>query len=479
MVIKNLRILALSLIIFSLPFMQFILNNVEEINVIVGKSFYFLIFFLFLIIIFFSFIINKLKINIYLVDKLFIITLIFWVFFNHNFLKSLINKFSENNSLISDYSSESSLVILILISILFSIQVLKKNTFLIRFFFIFFSLSFFFILFKILSHEEIKSENLNIYQPQIIFEDKAQIKKNNIYFFILDGMQPLNDFEDFYKINLQNYLLNYEKNEFNYIHNTESLHSSTTYSLSSMFYLDNVSVESKNIPFPVVMRSKIKPDLIYNLDNLGYDFKWIGNFFAYCPKYNLKYCLDKKKEPIIDNYLYINFFRQTPLIQIIINFGHIINFDFNRHFFFKLNDGIGRLIKNIESNKNFIKKPTFYFIHHMSPHWPYITNNDCSYKYFEGKKNYEGYKSAYLCVLKKIENVVNYLKISDPNAFVIFQSDHNWKLSNNDESDHKKIFNLVKLNNCKIEDKINLHNVNLLRLVFSCITGNNPEYLNY
>ena len=56
------------------------------------------------------------------------------------------------------------------------------------------------------------------------------------------------------------------------------------------------------------MRSKIKPDLIYNLDNLGYDFKWIGNFFAYCPKYNLKYCLDKKKEPIIDNYLYINFF---------------------------------------------------------------------------------------------------------------------------------------------------------------------------
>ena len=62
MVIKNLRILALSLIIFSLPFMQFILNNVEEINVIVGKSFYFLIFFLFLIIIFFSFIINKLKI---------------------------------------------------------------------------------------------------------------------------------------------------------------------------------------------------------------------------------------------------------------------------------------------------------------------------------------------------------------------------------------------------------------------------------
>ena len=42
------------------------------------------------------------------------------------------------------------------------------------------------------------------------------------------------------------------KNEFNYIHNTESLHSSTTYSLSSMFYLDNVSVESKNISFQLL-----------------------------------------------------------------------------------------------------------------------------------------------------------------------------------------------------------------------------------
>ena len=42
------------------------------------------------------------------------------------------------------------------------------------------------------------------YKPQIIFEDKAQIKKKIIFiFFILDGMQPLNDFEDFFytKIN--------------------------------------------------------------------------------------------------------------------------------------------------------------------------------------------------------------------------------------------------------------------------------------
>ena len=106
---------------------------------------------------------------------------------------------------------------------------------------------------------------------------------------------PLRILKNFIKKNLQDYLQNVKKKGFLYIEGTESLHSNTSYSLSSMFYLNNVSEKSSKIPFPVVMRSKFKPDLIYNLDNLGYDFKWIGNFFAYCPKYNLKYCLDKKK----------------------------------------------------------------------------------------------------------------------------------------------------------------------------------------
>ena len=42
---NNLKTLYLSLIIFSLPFIQFILNNIQEIDVVIGKSFYYLIFF--------------------------------------------------------------------------------------------------------------------------------------------------------------------------------------------------------------------------------------------------------------------------------------------------------------------------------------------------------------------------------------------------------------------------------------------------
>ena len=39
-------------------------------------------------------------------------------------------------------------------------------------------------------------------------------------------------------------------------------------------------------------------------------------------------------------------------------------------------------------------------------------------------------------------------------------------------SDHVKIGN-----NCKVDDKINLNNVNSIRLILSCITGNRFNYI--
>ena len=113
----------------------------------------------------------------------------------------------------------------------------------------------------------------------------------------------------------------------------------------------------------------------------------------------------------------------------------------------------------------------------MSPHWPYITDENCSYKNYPGEKNFDGYKAAYLCNLKKIINTINFLEVFDPDATVIFQSDHNWIMSKS-KNEKKLIFNLIKLDSdCKIEEDINLNNVNILRLVFSCITGNNPNYI--
>ena len=152
-----------------MPFIQFILNNIQEIDVVIGKSFYYN-FFLAIFVIFFSVILNRFNFKKNLLDKILVSTLIFWLLFNHNFLKLYINNLFNNYDFVVKISSELSLVILISLIIFFSIYIFKKNIFLLRFFFLFLSLFFLFTIFQIINYEKIV-KNKDIYTPEIIFED--------------------------------------------------------------------------------------------------------------------------------------------------------------------------------------------------------------------------------------------------------------------------------------------------------------------
>ena len=417
-----------------------------------------------------------------------IIVIGYWLFFKHNLINSSIKIiFGELELIKFEISSELSFFVIILLSIYFGVLIYKDNSFFKRFSIIFFFLSFSVTSFQILNHTLKLNKTDNSISSNIVFTDNLKKSKKNIYYFILDGMLPLQEFSEYYNYDTKSFLEFTKKNNFVYKHNTVNLYNNTTHGLSAIFYLDEIFDEQNNIKdrakilYPSLLRKNNTSDLLFNLSNLDYEFKWLGNFFAYCPKFNLRYCLNTNENNLIDTYLYINFFRQSPLIQIIINVGYLVNFEFNKYFFYELNDGIGRLINYLKSDfykENKSKNSYFYFIHHMSPHWPYITSKDCSYNFSPGKLNYEGYKDAYLCNLKKIEKFINHTNKSDPNSIIIFQSDHSWQMSSGKDS-MKNIFNLVKIpRDCTYDQDQNLHNVNVLRLIFSCITGNQPQFLN-
>ena len=479
---KNLNILTLNLIIFSIPFFEFLSNNINEINIILGKSFYFLVIFAFLLTSLLAYIITFFSKNLDFAESLLISMISFWIFFKHSLINQFLKRILEGNIFGERFSSEIALLIILILIILIFISIKRGGIFFKRFCLIFFYLSFFYIISQIVYSKiflkDLKIENNN----SINYIDRINKKKPNIYFFILDAMQPIDGFEKYYGIDVNVFLNEYKKNDYIYLQNTSNLYDNTTYGLSAIFHLDKIfdsdqkmKIKSEEF-FPNILRENKQSNLMSNLNNLNYDFKWIGNYFAYCPKFNLKYCLNQNQDKIIDNYLYVSFFKKSPLIQIITNLGYLIEFDFDKYLFYELHDGIGRL--NDYINNNNIKKSTFYFIHHMSPHWPYVTSSDCSYKNFRGEENYEGYKSAYLCNLKKISETINIIEKKDPKAFVVFQSDHNWQMSKNDE-EKKLIFNLVKnQDHCKFNQNINYNNVNTLRLILSCITGNDPEYIN-
>src|SRR5210317_2217292 len=125
---------------------------------------------------------------------------------------------------------------------------------------------------------------------------------------------------------------------------------------------------------------------------------------------------------------------------------------------------MGRLTDFLKQDK-FINKPIFYFVHHMSSHWPYITYKDCSFQSYPEKKNFDGYKSVYLCSIKKVKENIDFLNEFDPNSTLVFQSDHSWTMYRN-EKEKKKMFSLMKVDeSCNFDKNVTMHNVITLRLI--------------
>lgn len=471
------------------PWIEFINTNFDEIDFIFNDNFlilliiyYFLISIIFLILNYFS--------SLSRFSLISFTTISIWILFQHNFIKSKTAFFLKKLNISNVYSSELALV-LILAIIYIIYFLIKKNKFFKNFFLIFLIFNFCFYTFQF-SLKNISQTNKNNYKN---FQDKpsitSDIKRPNIYFFILDAMMPLDEFENYYQKNLINFKNFYNKNGYIYFNSTQGSYPDTTYALTSLFFLEDIFIEYGNYDektnlkpniyakFPRLLKKKHDPKLISELNQLGYKFKWIGNSFADCSKYNYEYCLTGKKEEYIDLYLLQSFLQKTPLIQIFNKLTELEivqkNLKINRR-----GDAIGKLRKFLvsSSNKNYIHmNSTFYFIHHMRPHWPYKTDKNCNYKNFPGNLNFEGYENSYLCVVKEITDMIEIIQEKDNDAIVVFQSDHSWemsKMSAEKYGDRRQIFNLVKNNiKCNKPMSADLNNVKMANYLINCLKQNN------
>tara|TARA_Y100001958_G_C21245955_1_gene576027 strand:- start:812 stop:2299 length:1488 start_codon:yes stop_codon:yes gene_type:complete len=482
---KYLKKIFLVLILLTLtlvPWIDFVNANLDELDFIFNNNFiillaiyFFVIFFIYLIFVFFSPLTGYSLVS--------FISIFIWLLFQHNFLKSNINLFFNIINISTKYSSEVALVFILILTYLFFIFI-KKKTIISNFFIIFLSLNFFFSALQFTTEFYSKKKVIELFeQDKKVQSDNT--KKPNIYFFVLDAMMPLNEFENYYKINLSNFKNFYDEKKYKYYKNTLNLYPDTVATLTSLFFLEeeiyiDYKKEKKNEykpgiykTFPGLLKKQYNPILISELKDLGYEFKWIGNNFADCSRYNYRYCLSNKKEEYIDWYIVQSFLKKTPLIQIFnkLTETEIIqkNLQINHR-----GDAIGKLKKFLILSQNYQKENSiFYFIHHMHPHWPYRHDKNCDYKKFPGKTNFEGYKNSYLCVIKKITNIINFIEETDENALVIFQSDHNWQMSILSEKKYgkrNKIFNLVK-NNIKCEKNLTegLNNVQITNYLIGCL----------
>ena len=484
-VVFGIVLFALSLV----PWVEFINVNFDEVDFIFNNNFLILLI-LYFVLISLIFVILKYFSYLNVFSLVSLITISIWILFQHNFLKSNIQVFLRNLNISDVYSSELGLIFVIIMIYIASVLI-KKKKFFANFFILFltFNLCFSIYIFaNKYSSQNIKVDSNNFKSKSLLV---SNIKRPNIYFFILDGMMPLNKFEDYYNKDLVDFKKFFNQNKYKYFNNTKNLYPDTTYALTSLFFLEDIFIEYGNYDeknnlkpniykkFPSLLKKKYNPKLISEFNKLGYGFKWIGNSFADCSKYNYEYCLTNKKEEYIDLYLLQAFLEKTPIIQI---FNKLTEPDIVQKYL-KVNqrgDAIGKLKKFLISSTNkdyIISNPTFYFVHHMHPHWPYKSDENCNYKNFPGNLNFEGYKNSYLCVVKKITEMIKVIQEVDNDAIVIFQSDHSWemsKISTEKYGDRRQIFNLVR-NNIKCEKPMNadLNNLRMANYLLNCLKENN------
>ena len=122
-------------------------------------------------------------------------------------------------------------------------------------------------------------------------------------------------------------------------------------------------------------------------------------------------------------------------------------------------------------------KSTFFLIHTLYPHPPYIYDQNCNRQEPGVVHDLEKFKKTYICITKQIIDFIKYLEIKDKNALVIFQGDHNWPYFDTTEhgrtdelDDRNRIFNLIKKNvKCKKDLPKNFNNLKTINYILTCL----------
>jgi hypothetical protein len=304
----------------------------------------------------------------------------------------------------------------------------------------------------------------------------------NVYYILLDGYASKKTFSRMSNDN--QYFYNFlDANNFKMLGDKASYN--TTYlSLTSLFLMDypllegDKAIEHGPSFFPFMLNRIKAPPLIEKLKLLNYDFIFYGNAWSNCNPRHVK-CGQVSNDftfPKWITYQSFTLFSKTA-------FGGLIKYNFDY-------DAMGSFI-DAHKNKIAQRNSEFYFIHQLSPHPPYLSE-DCKTIKAQTIDTYdppEDYISTVNCVNKQVMDLISLLNQKDPTAFIVIQSDHGpdtnmgWLSDKTlDESVHLdnklSIINVMKSpQQCDEWLKDNIGPVNTTIFILACIDQSKPSYV--
>lgn len=504
MIKENNKIIFISgFFLFLIPFFNFFTINFYEV-IDQFKFIFFLTLLIFLTLFFFSSKLISYFINIRFEINFFYICFFFFIQFYFKFLSDTFEDFG-----IKGGASLETIFFILLIFIFFIFLQYKKNNIFFKFFFIFTILNLIYnssLLIKNIYEGSFFTNQAN--SKNFFLKKNHSIVGDNIYLIFLDGMVSLEKAKKYLDINDNEFKKYLKKNDFEYIENIKSLTVSTRHTFGSFFNLDPLTLnfkEFKNRPkllFPGTIKNS---KLLEILKNNNYKFRWVGNTWMDCFKYDSDFCLNDQNNVIIDflnvdttYYFLETLFQNTLLHKIVVKINSLKNkkIYYNQMFFdsYKLNsdnDPSKSPINYRDALKNFLyfysktKLPNynnFFFIHNLAPHPPFIFDKNCNYKNStssistEDEFNLIEYKYNYICAQKNLIEFIKFIKNENPNAHIFIAGDHGWNLEK-EKDELKKLFSrydifaaITSKSLCKLNNS-NITNLNYFKSFLNCILG--------
>ena len=156
---------------------------------------------------------------------------------------------------VSDNLSSEIGLFLIILLIFLCFTFLKRKKFLKNFLIFYLSFNLLFSIIQFIKEFQ-NQNNFHIKLENIKNLQTESIKRSNIYFFILDGMMPLNEFENYYKNDFSEFKDFYNQKKYLYFKDTLNTYNTTANTLTSWFFLEEIFIEPNNYEI-----SNLKPNI--------------------------------------------------------------------------------------------------------------------------------------------------------------------------------------------------------------------------
>ena len=301
--------------------------------------------------------------------------------------------------------------------------------------------------------------------------DKNLIKKNNIYFFLMDELSS-REFLLTEELDIQSYINFFKDSGFQYLDKSFSSYNGSQYTIGSIF---NMEYFKENIPikeikfYPYNLYSKFeKPNLLKTLDFLNYNFWFLDNQYMKCKENTYINCVGENNialKILKDEGIQV-FFQNSALRSMVNKILYLTN---NKNY---NATEIDRMKIFLDKNEKIIKKKNnFFFVHNIGPHHPHRYKNckilDINERY---KINKKYYLDSTICALNNISQIIKKIEAIDKDSTIIVQGDHGYAIYSDDNKiESFQIFNMVKFTS-KCSKKLNpsIGNVETINEVFHC-----------